>query len=78
LLPEFLYVGGKSKHDVGIPFHHFGYFFVFNSFRDMICLNDQQDLDFMRVVDQQFYSRRLFAALAGAVKNSVASVIARI
>ncbi len=56
LPPDLLYVGGNSKHDVGIPFHHFGYFFVFNSFRDIICLNDRQGLDSIRVVDQQFYS----------------------
>jgi hypothetical protein len=40
LLPYFLNIGGDSNHDVGGPFHHFGYFLVFNNFDDTISLND--------------------------------------
>ncbi len=46
VLPQdFLYVSGDTNHKVGGPFHNFGYFFIFNSFDDIICSNDRQDLN---------------------------------
>ncbi len=66
------------NQDVGGPFHQCGYFFVYYSFGDIICSNDRQGLDSILVVDQQFYTRRLFAALASMVMNFGTSVIVRI
>jgi hypothetical protein len=51
-------------------------FFVFNSYFDKICLNDQYCFLPKHIIDQQFYSRRLLAALAGAAAKMRASVIA--
>ncbi len=76
--PNFLNVGGDTNQEVSGLFRHFGYFLVFNSFSDTFCLNNRRDLDPVRVVDQQFYFRRLFAALATVATNSGVSVIARI
>jgi hypothetical protein len=80
LPPDFLNVSGDTKHDLGGPFCHFGYFFFFNSFDidDIICPNGQQGLDPICVVDQQFYFCRLFAAPASVGMNSGASNIVRI
>ncbi len=39
--PDFLNVGSDTNQDVSGPFHHFGYFLVFNSFGDTFCLNDR-------------------------------------
>ncbi len=78
LPPDFLNAGGDTNQDVGGLFCHFGYLLVFGSFGDTFCLNDHHGLDPIRVVDQQFYFRRLFAALASVATNSGASVIARI
>jgi hypothetical protein len=75
---DFLNVGGSTNQDVGGPFHHFGYFFVYHSFDNIICSNDRQGLDSIHVVDQQFYSRQLFAALASMAMNFSTSVIVRI
>ncbi len=61
---DFLNIGGDTSQDVGGPFCLFGYFLVFNSFGDIVCLNDQQGLGPIHVVNQQFYFHRLFAALA--------------
>jgi hypothetical protein len=77
LPPDFLNVGGDTNPDVGGPFCHSGYFFVFNSFDDIICSNSRQGLAPICVADQQFYFRRLFAALASVGMNSGASIIAR-
>jgi hypothetical protein len=44
LLLDFLYVGGS-------PFCHFGKFFVYKSFDDIICLNNRQSNDPIHVVD---------------------------
>ncbi len=78
LLPDLLNVGSDTNQDLGGPFRHFGYFLVFNSFGDTFCLNDQHGLDPICVVDQQFYFRRLFTALASVATNSGTTVIARI
>jgi hypothetical protein len=78
LPPDLLNVGGGTNPDVGGPFRHFGYFFVYYSFDYIICSNDRQVLDSIRVVDHQFYSRRLFAALASMAMNFGASVIVQI
>jgi hypothetical protein len=70
----------RRRHQPGRQrsFSSFGHFFVYYSFDDIIYSNDRQGLDSIRVVDQQFYSRRLFAALASTAMNFGASVIARI
>jgi hypothetical protein len=78
LPPDLLNVGGGTNPDVGGPFRHFGYFFAYYSFGYIICSNDRQGLDSIRVVDHQFYSRRLFAALASMATNFGASVIVQI
>jgi hypothetical protein len=78
LTPDLLNISGDTNQDVGGPFCHFGYFLVFNSFGDTFCLNDRHGLDPIHVVDQQFYFRRLFTALASVATNSGASFIARI
>jgi hypothetical protein len=44
-------------------------FFVFSSDDDNICLNDRQGLVPKSIVNQQFYSRRLFAALSCSSEN---------
>ncbi len=75
---DLLNVGGDTNQDVGGPFRHFSYFLVFNSFGDTFCLNDLHSLDPIRIVDQQFYFRRLFTALVSVATNSGASVMARI
>jgi hypothetical protein len=76
LSPGFRNVCRDSKDQGGDRFHHFGYFFVFNSFDDTICSNDRQDLVPARIVDQQFYSCRLFATLACAM-TKIHAFIAR-
>ncbi len=44
LLQNFLNICGDSNHDVSGLFHHFHYFFIFNSFGDTICSSDQHGL----------------------------------
>jgi hypothetical protein len=73
----FLYVCGNGNHDIGGPFRHFGHFFVLNSFDGTICLNDQQDLVPILIVDQHFHSCQPFAALASATTKMNASIIAQ-
>jgi hypothetical protein len=52
-------------------------FFVLNSSDDKIYLNNRQGLVPKHIVDQQFYSSRLLAALACAAVKMRASVTAR-
>jgi hypothetical protein len=78
LPPDFWNIGNDTNHEVGSPFHHFGYFFVFNRFDNIMGSNDWQGLDPVGVVDQQFYSYQLFAALTSARMKFSTSVIARI
>ncbi len=75
-LNDFLNRGSNTNQDVGGPFHHSGYFFVFNSFDDIIRLNGRQDLSPKSIVVHQFYSRWLLAALATAAMKMRDSVIA--
>jgi hypothetical protein len=52
-------------------------FFVFNSYFDKIHLNDRHCLLPKHIIDQQFYSCQLLAALARAVVKMRTSVISR-
>jgi hypothetical protein len=52
-------------------------FFVLNSFDNIICLNDRQGIVPKHIVDQQFYSRQLLAALACVAAKMRASIIAQ-
>jgi hypothetical protein len=74
--PDFLTLGGNSSHNVDSPFCHFGYFFIFNSFDDTVCLNDPQGLVPVHIVNQLLYPCRLFATLMSAMTKSCASIIA--
>jgi hypothetical protein len=51
--------------------------FVFNSYFDQIRLNDRHCRLPKHIIDQQFYSRQLLAALARAAVKMRASIIAR-
>jgi hypothetical protein len=73
---DLLYSSGNGNHDVGGLFRRFDVS-VFNSYFDKICLNDKHYLLPKHIIDQQFYSHRLLAALACAVGKIRASVIAR-
>jgi hypothetical protein len=77
LLPDLLYSGGDSNHDISSLFHHFHVFFIFHSYFDEICLNYQHCLLPKHIIDQQFYLSQLLAALAHVVAKMLASVIAR-
>jgi hypothetical protein len=44
LSPDLEYSESIGNHNIGDPFHHFGIFFVFNSFDYTISLNDRQGL----------------------------------
>jgi hypothetical protein len=68
--------------------HHRGYhtgptilghfvIFIVNSYDDKICFNDRQGLIPKHIVNQQFYSRQLFAAVARVVAKMRTSVIAQ-
>jgi hypothetical protein len=74
LPPDLASSSSNGNHDISGSFCHF---FIVNSYDDKICFNDWKGLIPKHIVNQQFYSRQLFAALALAVAKMRASIIAQ-
>ncbi len=66
--PDLQYSIGYGNHDGGGHFRHFGIFFFWNV---------QQGLIPKHIIEQQFFSRQLLAALACVAAKMRTSVIAR-
>ncbi len=74
---DFLNGSSDSNYERRHPFHHLSYFSSFNCFDDTVCLTNQQDLVTICIVDQQFHSCWLSAALASVTTKICTSVRAQ-
>jgi hypothetical protein len=72
LPPDLLYSGSDGNHDIGGLFCHFVILSSLTAILIKFVLNDRHWLLPKHIIDQQFYSRRLLAALAHAAVNMCA------